>query len=44
MTVPEHYARRTRLAVGTEVTVSLLPDGIHLMPLTGGDPSKSEKP
>ena len=31
MTVPEHFARRTGLAIGSPVTVSLLVGGIHLM-------------
>jgi molybdate transport system ATP-binding protein len=32
MTVPLHVARRNALAYGEQVTVSLLADGIHLMP------------
>lgn len=31
LTVPEQYARRSGLAVGSAVTVVLHPDGIHLM-------------
>ncbi len=33
LAVPEHYARRTGLAVGARVTVSLRAEGIHLIPL-----------
>lgn len=32
MTVPTHVARRNRLAPGENVTVSLLAEGIHIMP------------
>jgi len=33
MNIPTHHARRNRLATGVDVTVSLLAEGIHLMPL-----------
>jgi molybdate transport system ATP-binding protein len=32
VTLPTHAARRNGLAVGAQITVSLLADGIHLMP------------
>ena len=32
MTVPAHTARRNGIAQGTEIGVSLLAEGIHLMP------------
>ena len=32
LTLPAHYARRTGLAVGSPITIALMPDGIHLMP------------
>ncbi|HLT01606.1 MAG TPA: TOBE domain-containing protein, partial [Geminicoccaceae bacterium] len=35
MTVPIHVARRNRIGPGERVTVSLLAEGIHLMPREG---------
>lgn len=35
MTLPAHDARRTALGVGAAVTISLMPDGIHLMNRSG---------
>lgn len=31
MTLPAHYARRIGLGTGSQVTVALMPDGIHIM-------------
>jgi len=36
--VPTHTAHRNGIAIGAHASVSLLADGIHLMPLTAGDP------
>jgi molybdate transport system ATP-binding protein len=32
MTIPVHVARRNNLGYGVQVTISLLAEGIHLMP------------
>jgi hypothetical protein len=32
LTIPAHAARRNDIAVGVEIGLSLLADGIHLMP------------
>lgn len=39
MSVPTHVARRNRLAPGEAVTVSLLAQGIHIMPAESDTPS-----
>ena len=36
--LPTHAARRNGLATGVAASISLLTDGIHLMPATAGDP------
>jgi molybdate transport system ATP-binding protein len=36
MNIPTHHARRNQLGKGAEVTVTLMAEGIHLMPWGGG--------